>query len=240
MSSQNIQDLMGEVAQEGGLSGRVAAQLTNASTVAQIQKGAGVTPETYKESEVLIVTVLVDDSGSNFQRNGSNPPNALLVREGQKAIVDALKATKKRARIVMGVHYLNGEVLCPYVYLDQVPMMDEHNFVDGGKTPLFDQTFVTIGGVMAKVKEFEDAGISVQSWTLVVTDGADYGSVRSKPKDVAELVGTLNSEAHQVLAMGVEDGSTDFRAVFASMGIASDQILKCSELRNSIFPHKSV
>ncbi len=216
----NIENLLVEAASDGEVSRHTTALLTDAATLTQIKKGDGVSASEYRESEALIVTLLVDDSGSIFDRGNDG-----AVRDGFNAIIEALKGTKQRGRILMSCRYLNGTVLCPYEYLEKAPLMSDRNFRNGGGTPLYDQTLVTIGSVMAKAKEFDDAGINHRTWTLVISDGADEHSRRVRAADVAELIKTLNSEVHVVLAIGVSDGKTDFRQVFCQMGIKEDKIM---------------
>jgi hypothetical protein len=93
-------------------------------------------------------------------------------------------------------------------------------------TPLYDQTAVVLGTVVAKAQELQQAGIAVRTVTLIITDGGDYGSTRCKPADVKAIVADmLAQENHIVAAMGISDGTTDFRAVFRSMGIPDKWIL---------------
>ena len=81
---------------------------------------------------------------------------------------------------------------------------------------------MTVGGVVAKVQEFEGAGIAARTWTLIVSDDGD--SNRRSPADVAIVVKELNCEQHLVLAIGVSDGTTDFNQVFVSMGVKPHNI----------------
>ena len=93
-------------------------------------------------------------------------------------------------------------------------------------TPLYDQTAVVLGTVIAKSQELAQAGIAVRTVTLIITDGADYGSTRCRPADIAALVADmLAQENHIVAAMGINDGTTDFKKVFRSMGIPDKWIL---------------
>lgn len=224
-----IQDLLGEAADEGQVEARTKTLMLDASTVRQVQKGSGVGPNEYKESEVSIVTIVPDDSGSIFEERygadgalASNAPNLIA---GHNEIVEALGGVRPRGRILVSCQYLNGKVLYPYDYVEKVPKMDGSNFTDGGGTPLFQRGFVVLTGVVAKAKEFEDAGVSVRTWTFFMSDGADQSSPRGRNKDVADLIRTMNSESHMVLALGVDDGSTDFTAVFASMGVKPQNVL---------------
>ncbi len=225
-----IEGLLGDTANDAGINNSVTAMLVDAGTVRTVTKGHGVTPDTFTKTEALIVTGLVDDSGSIFAKRVddsgsiSNEGNDIAVREGVSAIIDALLGTKKKDGILYSCRLLNAGILCPYTFLEQAPRLDNKNFRDGGGTPLYDRAFETLASVMAKVKEFEDAAINTRSWTIIVTDGADGGS-RKTARDVAELLKGLNSELHTVLGFGINDGQTDFRRVFREMGIADKNIL---------------
>jgi hypothetical protein len=92
--------------------------------------------------------------------------------------------------------------------------------------------------VIAKSQELAQAGIAVRTVTLLITDGADCGSTRCKAADVAAIVRDMVAqENHIVAAMGISDGSTDFKAVFRAMGIADRWILtpgnSASEVRRA-------
>ena len=104
--------------------------------------------------------------------------------------------------------------------------MDSRNFDPNVGTPLYDQSVVLLGTVLAKTRQFAAAGVPARTVTLIITDGADAGSVRSRAADVKVLVtDMLKAERHIVAAMGVDDGSTDFREVFREMGIEDRWIL---------------
>ncbi len=227
--SINIEDLLAGAASDAGINATVTAKLVDASTVKTVRKGDGVTPETYKHSSVDIITVLVDDSGSIFNKEPGDPvdkvSNDQLVREGVNAIIDALLATKKKGQIIISIRTINGVLICPYVYLEEVPRLDTKNFRDGGVTPFFDETLVTLASVIAKAKSFDDAALGVRTWTLLLTDGDDRHSRKSTALDVAEVMKALDNETHTVMGFGVSDGKTDFKAVFRSMGIKEDNIL---------------
>ncbi len=219
-----IEDLLGDAATDGEVGKKASAALLSANTVRQvgniIVRELRSKADDYAESEALIVTVLVDDSGSIFSQGNEN-----AIIEGYNGVLEALTGAKQKGRILVSCRYLNGTILCPYTYLETAPKMSTANFYEGGTTPLYDQAFVTLGSVMAKAREFEDKGVGVRTWTLLITDGADYGSTKVKAKEVAELAKTLNSEAHMLLAFGVDDGGTDFKSVFREMGVREDRIL---------------
>ncbi len=206
---------------EGNVSDASLQALNGVDLGAQIQAGLGVCVDDVEASEVLLLTILVDDSSSI-----SSAQATATVRAGYNLVIDALNASKQKDGVLVHTRYLNGNVLCPYRPIEGAPLMDNRNYQPNGGTPLYDQCVVALGAVLAKVQEFTDAGVVARSVTLVITDGADMHSTRAASRDVAALVRDVTrQEGHIVAAMGIADGSTDFRAVFRDMGIADAWIL---------------
>lgn len=217
----NLNNLF-QTAQEEGLLSSASMQALNAVDIgAQIQAGLGVSVDDVMASEVVLVTVMPDDSGSIEYGN-----NAQIVRDGHNAVLDALLASNQKDSILVHNRYLNGQILYPYCPLDQAVRMDKYNYDPNLGTPLYDRTVVLLGTVLAKSQEFADNGVPVRTVTLIITDGADEGSSRANAKTVANLVkDMLMAETHIIAAMGINDGSTNFRKVFQDMGIRDEWIL---------------
>lgn len=217
----NAASLLAAARAEGTLSDAAGQALSGVDLGAAIQAGLGVSIDDVEASEVLLLTVLVDDSGS-IESAG----NADLVRAGHNLVLDALDASKQRDGVLVHTRFLNGTILCPYRPLGGAVRMTRGNYQPAGGTPLYDQAIVTLGTVLAKTQELIDAGVVARSVTLFVTDGADVSSVRARAADVSAVVRDLTrQEGHVVAGMGLADGSTDFRAVFGAMGIADRWIL---------------
>jgi len=208
-----------------------AMQLTADTLGPAIQAGFGtVSLDDVTTSEVVLVTMLVDDSGSIHFAGNSD-----VVREGCNAVVAALKGSKQSDGVLITCRYLNDDggnhgVLYPYVTLDGARLLDTHNYNPNGGTPLYDQTAVTLTAVAAKMAEFEAGGVPARAVTLIVTDGADQHSRRHDAGDIAKMVGgMLRSEAHIIAGMGIEDSSSghgvDFRKVFREMGLLDEWVL---------------
>jgi hypothetical protein len=207
--------------EEGTLSPAAAAVLDLADLGAQIQAGLGIRVDDVQSSEVVLCTVMPDDSGSI--RFGGN---AKAVCDGHNLVIGALRDTKQRDSILAHNRYLNGSVLYPYCPVAQALPMDSSNYDPNLGTPLYDQAVVLLGTVVAKAQEFSESGVPARSVTLIITDGADEGSRWAKPKDVRALVRDMRaSENHIVAAMGIDDGRTPFRDVFRDMGIEDRWIL---------------
>lgn len=218
---------------EGELSDAALQALSVPDLGAQIQAGLGVHPDDVPASEVVLVTMMPDDSGSI--RFGGN---AQAIRDGHNLVLDSLAASKQKDGVLVHTRYLNGKVLYPYCALPGAVRMDSRNYDANGGTPLYDQTVVLLGTVLAKARQFADAGVPARTVTLILSDGADEGSAESSAKDVAALVkDMLRAERHIIAALGVDDGSTDFRGVFREMGIEDRWILTpgsgASEIRRA-------
>jgi hypothetical protein len=219
--SMNINHLF-QSAHEDGLLSTTSLQALDVNDIgAQIQAGLGIQVDDVLSSEVVLVTIMPDDSGS-IRFSG----NAQAVRGGHNAVLDALNQSKQKDNILIHNRYLNGFVLYPYCPLDQAMRMTPQNYDPNEGTPLYDQTLVLLGTVLAKSQEFADNGVPVRTVTLIITDGGDAHSVRADAKSIASIIGDmLRSENHIIAGMGIDDGYTDFHQVFKAMGIRDEWIL---------------
>lgn len=216
-----VKDLLEQAEADGTLSPASIQALDIPDIGAQIQAGLGAGVDDVAASEVVLVTMMPDDSGSI--RFGGN---ADAVRAGHNQVLDALAASRQRDDVLVHTRYLNGFVLYPYTPVAQAVRMDESNYDPNLGTPLYDQSVILLGTVLAKSQELLLNGVPVRTVTLLITDGADAGSVRANAAHVRSLVeDMLRAEGHIVAAMGIGDGHTDFRQVFRSMGIPDPWIL---------------
>lgn len=230
---KNVKKLLADAHAQGALSGQSLATLDICDVGAQIQAGLGVTVDDVTASEVVLVTMMPDDSQSI-----AGAGNTDAVRDGHNFVLEALGGSKQAGEVLAHTRFLNGYVLTPYTQLAHAGKLDKTNYNPNLGTPLYDQTCVVLGTVIAKAQELAQAGIAVRTVTLIITDGGDYGSTRCKAADVKALVADmLAQENHIVAAMGISDGSTDFKAVFRSMGIPDRWILtpgnSASEIRRA-------
>ncbi len=233
-SGSSVASLLAGAQSDGLLSQKAMSAINIVDIGEQIQAGIGVDVSDVQASEVVLVTILIDDSGSIRYVAG----NAAAVREGHNLVLDALDASKQQAGILTHTRYLNGHVLFPYVVLKQATRMDQQNYNPNGGTPLYDQAVVTFATVIAKAQSFEDNGVPCRTVTLIVTDGNDEGSRAQRADTVKAIVESmLKTENHIIAAMGISDGYTDFDKVFAEMGIPSEWRLttgnNASEIRKA-------
>ncbi len=216
-----VSELFEAAHEEGVLSPASLETLTAVDLGAQIQAGLGVAVDDVQASEVVLLTMMPDDSGS-IRASG----NEKAVRDGHNLVLDALASSKQRDGILAHTRYLNGHVLFPYRPIEQAIRMTSKNYDANQGTPLYDQSVVLLGSVIAKAQDFARNGVVTRSVTLIITDGADQHSTRCGARDVAALVRDMaRSESHIVAAMGIADGTTPFREVFREMGIEDHWIL---------------
>lgn len=213
--------LLADAHKLGTLSAAALQVLDVVDLGAQIQAGLGVAVDDVAASEVVLVTMMPDDSQSIAAAH-----NTAAVRTGHNLVLEALRSSRQAGEVFAHCRYLNGTVLYPYVGLDGAVAMDAHNYDPRQATPLYDQAVVLLGTVIAKSAELAQAGVPVRTVTLLITDGGDYGSTRCGAKEVRALVtDMLAQENHVVAAMGIHDGTTDFVQVFRAMGIPDRWIL---------------
>jgi hypothetical protein len=229
----DVKKLLADAHDAGALSAQSLAALDVVDVGAQIQSGLGVTIDDVAASEVVLLSMMPDDSQSI-----ASAGNTEAVRDGHNFVLEALGRSKQSGEVLGHTRYLNGDVLFPYTALAHAVKMTPANYDPRHGTPLFDQTVVLLGTVIAKAQQLAQAGIAVRTVTLIITDGGDYGSTRCKASDVAAIVkDMLAQENHIVAAMGINDGTTDFRKVFKSMGIPDRWVLtpgnSASEIRRA-------
>lgn len=230
---QEVDTLLQAARQSGALSSASLHALTVTDIGAMIQAGLGMPVDEVSASEVVLVTMMVDDSGSI-----SACHNTQHVRDGHNLVLEALQHSGQHDSLLVHTRYLNGTVLFPYCPVPQAVLLDSHNYRPHLGTPLYDQTVVLLGTVLAKAQAFADSGVPVRTVTLLITDGADESSQRATARTVATLAADMQqSEMHILAAMGIDNGSTDFRQVFHEMGIADPWILtpgnQATEIRHA-------
>lgn len=229
--SNSANNLIQSAYNEGDLSaGSLSAlnKVTDLGTV--IQQGLGIDPSLMPASEVVLVSVLGDDSGS-IRFSG----NEQAVRDGFNGMLDSLGASKQQDNILVLTKFLNGTIHCSYIPLNDVEKLDKHNYQATGGTPLYDETVKLLATVIAKTKEFENNGIQVRTISLIATDGDDCGSHHSTASDVKKIVQEmLSKEKHIIAAMGFDNGSCDFKQVFTEMGIPDQWQLTAASTASEI------
>lgn len=167
--------------------------------------------------DVLLLSILVDDSGSISAAGNTN-----AVMKGHNRIIQIVMEAGVMQNVLLQTKYLNGRVINDYRPLVNAVPLDGETYRERefGGTPLFRQTIVLLGAVAAKTQELRDRGKTARSITLIITDGDDQHSGNITAQHVKWVVNDLrNTKQHIIAGMGVEDGGTNFRQIFREMGI---------------------
>lgn len=188
------------------------ALLTTGKAARDIGRGLG---ESSAARELLLSTLLVDDSPSIG-------PHIAAVQLGHDTMLAALAPEQDSADVLVHTRALNCGTLSPYQAITHATRLTDENFsrytlLEG--TPLYLQSLLTLGTVMAKAQEEEDRGARVRTFTLIITDGEDNRSGSTTVRHINALVKDMLefSTNHIIAGMGV--GEFGFRRVFLSMGI---------------------
>ena len=197
----------------------------------------GVPADQFTLSEVVLLAILVDDSGSIRFSNLSQ-----VVRDGCNIVLDAVDESKSQDNIHAMVQLLNGEIISPYGSLSSATRLDTSNYNPNQGTPLYDGALEFLGAVLSKAQEYSDEGIPCRTISLILTDGEDvHSSVASGGKGTtpdkckALITDMLRSETHIIAAFGVEDASgpsIDFRLIFQAMGFRDEWIMEAARTKS--------
>ncbi len=210
-NSQSLQALFQEAQDEGVLSPGSMQVLSMVDLGTTIQAGLGVNVNQVMASEVILLGLLVDNTGSIAGLEDS-------VIQGQNECIDAFNQAKQAGDILLETRYYD-RVPFPFNLLENAGRLDVRNYqAELGYTPLYDGTLELLAATTAKAQQFAGNGVPIRAMNLIITDGLDNGS-KADARDVATLVGDmLRSERHLVAAMGIGDQSV-FRPIFLDMGI---------------------
>lgn len=209
----------------------------------KIGDALGTPADQFQQDEVVLVAVLIDDSGS-IRFCGNTEP----VADSHNEVIEALTESKQQDNILFHSRLLSGEIINPFVSIDQAVRLQTGpggNYNPNSGTPLYDETVAFWGTILAKSQEFSDQGVPVRTISLILTDGSDQHSTQfyeyeddpnighwRAPKKGVNALATdlLRQECHILSGMGVADDDddqyqTDFRTVFQRMGIRDEWIV---------------
>jgi hypothetical protein len=224
----DLQDMLGGAKDEGLLDQAALDALNVVDLGATIQDNLGVDPNAIDSSEVFGMFSLIDDSSSI-----ASAGNTSVVRNGYNGLLDALMSSQSRDDIILTTMMLNaGITQAPTPLANGKRLGPEYR--PDGCTPLYDKTLDLAVLATLKHQEFAATGASFRGVLLIVSDGADYGS-QNLPSAVKPVLSALQAqEVFQVIALGISDGYTNFKNVFAAMGVLPENILTVNNDPHSI------
>jgi hypothetical protein len=216
--SRRAVTLFGDAHQSGHLSERSSVALQNVrDLLPEVDKVLG---DKRCEGDVLLVSVLVDDSSSiRAVRNGID-----AVIRGHNRLIDV--AQRSRTHVLFHTRYFSAGSLTAYRDADEAVRLSTENYRAGTpRTPLYDSSLLMLGSVVAQATDLAQAGCQVRTFTLILTDG-ENNTGKTTADDVRFLTTDMLEFAsnHIIAGMGIGN-PTVFRRVFTSMGIPRRWIL---------------
>lgn len=230
-SKHNIETLFGQAADDGILGPESQNILMQNLDESVIAGAAGKRAEEVDATEVTLVTVVIDDSGSIAAKRLVD-----AVREGQNALVRALSGSKQQDSILIAQWKLGhtAELIHSYVPVTDAVMLDQRNYNPASGTALYDVWMAALASNIAYAQTLAATGTQVTSVALVITDGHDEASRQYRALDCTLLAGDLlASESFHLAFIGVGEARM-FRTVAEEMGFAKDTILTASATETEI------
>jgi len=215
----DLQQLLGDAKDEGLLDQAALDSLNVVDLGATIQDNLGVDPNAIDSTEVFGLFGLIDDSTS-IKLAG----NTDVVRNGYNGLLDALTSSQSRDDIIVAMMMLNAGIVEMPTPLVNARRLDA-KYNPKGQTPLYDRTMELAALATLKHQEFAATGASFRGVLLIVSDGADYGSKATARRVQPVLKALQQQEVFQVIALAIEDKTTDFVKVFSDMGVLAENIL---------------
>jgi hypothetical protein len=209
-------------AQSSGLiSAQTRSMLTGHLGDVVIAGAAGTALEDIVAADVTLVTVLIDAS-SSIAYGGLEQ----AVRDGHAALLDAFGGSKEADSILVATWTFDSRhrALHSYVPVDQATRLDASNYAGTGATVLYDAWCDGLAANVAYAQQLRDGGTPCRSVAVVITDGEDTSSRRSR-NDCARLsADLLRSEQFVLGFVGVGD-AVDFRRIAQQMGVPDGSVL---------------
>jgi uncharacterized protein YegL len=220
MSNDLSQLLAGAVA-DGVLTAQSSSLLTGNLGAVVIAGAAGKALEDIVASEVTLITVLIDASGSIADRGLEQ-----AVREGQGALVEAFANAREKEGVLLALWTFNDqlEVKHAYVPVDDALKLSPTTYRGRGGTRLFDTWCDALAANVAYAQRLRDGGTPCKSVVVVITDGEDVGSTRSVG-DCARLSRDLLASEQFTLAFVGVGADVQFEQVAKAMGVPAGCIL---------------
>jgi hypothetical protein len=183
-------------------------------TAAQVARALG-TGSTDIATDILLVTILVDDSDSI----GMISHGIRAEERGHDHLLSRL-AHRGGTHALVHTSFLNQGTFSPFSPASEALRLSPGKLsLSPAGTPLYRQCVLTLASVIAKARDLEAQGIAVRTVTLVITDGEDTTSREITARHVRFLVRDMLDMASNHIVAGMGIGERSFYRIFAEMGI---------------------
>lgn len=170
-------------------------------------------------TEVTLVTLVIDDSGSMDSR-------AQDARAGQNEMLKAFAESKQKDSFLLGQWALNRtSPYHSYVPVDQATKLDGRNYKPDGSTPLYDRWCQALAANVAYAAQLRATGTPVRSIAAVITDGENNDSRTFDEKDCRRIAKDLIASEQFILAFIGVGNEAFFRQIAKDMGIPDGAVL---------------
>ncbi len=216
--SKPIEELLAAAVADGIVSKQ---SITGNLGAVVIAGAAGKALEDITSSDVTLITLLVDASGSIHDRGLE-----AAVREGQNALVDAFAGAKERDSVLLALWTFNSQLDVKHAYLpvDESHRLDAKSYRASGGTRLYDTWCDALTANVAYAQRLRDGGTPCRSVVVVVTEGEDVGSQRTAGECERLSRDLLASEQFTLAFVGV-GSSVAFADVAKAMGVPAGCVL---------------
>lgn len=226
-------DLIGGAVLRGSISDVSHHALRDIGVLNAIERGLQGSQTATRPGRVTLVAMEIDDSGSMFEttydEEGKRLNKAAAVVLGHNELLDEMRSGADGLRTLLLTRHLNGKVHNPFLPLSMCQKLDTSSFRAGGGTPLYEQTLITLGTVLAKTEELVARGATPRSATLILTDGEPTDWTLSREVQLAQVVRDMQqSGMHIIAGMGIGTPN-QFRATFRKMGIPDGLIFSARD-----------
>lgn len=227
-------DLVKAAGERHELSPSSVAALQDSGVLKQIESGMSGSQTATKPGRIMLVTLDPDDSGSIFTddekvlRPWTDKSDSIVA--GHNELLQGMLDGPEGRRTMLHTRYLNGTVLNPFMPLALCRKMSRSNYsASYGGTPLFGQTLVTLGIVVAKTEELQDRGARVTTATLIMTDGEATDDTPTSRRLLASVVADMRESGHIIAGMGIGRGGW-FHQTFDAMGIDPELVFEAKDI----------
>jgi hypothetical protein len=210
----NADDVINNAVAVGSLS--QAAAVASRQAVA-MSRPTGVSVAKVKANRLMLMQVVVDDSGSMA---GFEPSVFEAFRKLKTALCPTSGAMGSQTLI--SVHLLNRGMLIPYTEVEKCPLLDSTNYRCDGGTPLYTTIQAVTGTMLVKCNEVVNGGRTAQTFTVVISDGAATDAAETDPATVRAVLTGLSPKEHIVSGIAIGGAAEQ---CYANIGITPKWIL---------------
>jgi hypothetical protein len=229
LEKRSPRDLIRDAEKRGTLSQRSSTALQRPAIVQQVQDALAGSYTLRTPGQSLLLTMMPDDSNSMKIKDKQGG-----VIDGHNELLGMMAVSSASKRMLLQTRYLNGFILNPFGPLTACKPLDRTNYPCIYGTPLYEQTLVTLGAVLAKDEELTAGGARVRTATLIMTDAESTDNLADALlREVASVVADMRRIGdHIVAGMCFPSGDESYcRAIFSGMGMEDRYIFSASSRR---------